>query len=129
MKDSASERAMLRHARLQTIALYAILLLLIAAAIFIALQFASLRSSIAELEAALPHIDAEKFTGLADSLRDTSEKLADINYTETVDALRDAAGTFSKIDVESLNALVNSLESVAERLQNAVNAIAGIFGR
>ena len=155
MKETASpEAALLRHTRMQTIALYAILILLIFAVIFIAVQFTSLRSCMDLIEADLRQLDmteignainalcdaADSFAGVdmeslnatVSALKDAADTLAGVNIqslNRAVLALEDAAKNLGEVDVESLNALVVALETVSEKLQNAVNGITGIFGR
>ena len=151
MKDTSTDAALLRHARLQTIAIYAILLLLLAGAILIAAAFSGIYSSIGALEEGIGQIDAAALTETINSLRDTAEVLAETDITDTVTSLQTAADSLAGVDipalnravtslegaaqnlggvdVETLNSLVSALETVSVKLQNAVNGITGIFAR
>ena len=155
MKETTSpEAALLRHTRLQTIALYAILILLILAVIFIAVQFSALRECMDMIDADLRQLDMTEINRAIDALRDAADSFAAVDIESlntTVSALKDAADTLasvniqslnravlaledaaknlSEVDVENLNALVGALEAVSEKLQNVVNGITGIFSR
>ncbi len=94
----------------KTVLLACILLILVIGIILLAVQFANIQACLQAVEKDLEQID-----------------VGEINAAVT--ALKEAATTLKDIDIDGLNALVGSLEDVASRLQSAVNAISGIFGR
>lgn len=145
------EKKLLTHARLQTAVLVCIFALLLLAAVFMAAQVSALKS---EIGAVLENFDPEQMNRAVNSLKDAANALNDLDLAQfndtvgalkgaaeqlngvdveklngAVSALKDAAGNLGDVDVQSLNSLVGSLETAAGKLQNAVNAITGIFSR
>lgn len=140
--------------RLQTILIACLLAVVLAAGIFLAVQFASIRSCVDMIELNLQSLDAAAFNRAADSFTSAADQFSSIDMdklNETVEylqsaadnlgnvdinklnnavaSLREAADTFKGIDVEALNSLVQALETVSSKLEAAVSAITGIFSR
>ena len=158
--DNSSEskrsntEALLRMQRIQIILTACILIVVLAAGIFLALQFNSINRVVDLIDQRVQSFDMEALNDAVDSFSEASDKITSIDIDElnrtvtslkeaadnigsmdikklndAVTALKDAAKNLSGIDVESLNSLVQALQSVAERLERAVSTISGIFGR
>ena len=101
--DQTTQNKQLRLMQLQTLLLAAILILLAAAALFLTAQIRDVGELVQQLD------------------------MGEINSAIT--AMTAAAEDLSNVDVEALNQLVASLETVAANLERTSNAITGIFGR
>lgn len=100
----------LAYIRIQTILIGCILAVMVVAGIIFTTGYYSLHHSMTLIESDLESIQMD-------------------NVNEAVEALTDAANTLSELDIEELNGLIASLNTTAEKLQNTVSGIAGIFGR
>lgn len=154
MNDTTNEEKLLRYAKLQTIAVFAILILLLVAVIFISVECSTMQRCLDMIEADLRMLDmttlnqaigsledvAKSFAGIdIDSLNETvaafkeaADGLAGVDIdalNRAVTALEGAAKNLGEVDMKALNSLVGALEDVASRLQTTVSTITGIFGR
>ena len=150
----SNTEALLRMQRVQVVLIACILVVVLAAGVFLALQFNSINQVVGLIDQRVQSFDMESLNNAVESFTEASDKITSIDIDElnrtvtslkeaadnigsmdirklndAVTALKDAAKNLSGIDVESLNSLVQALQSVAERLERAVSAISGIFGR
>lgn len=156
MKDATqrpdTQTQLLRLQKTQTVLSACILVVILAAGIFLACRFTSISRCIDLIEQDLQalnmdtlndavdafteaadrfgSLDMDAFNRTVESLEDAAEQIGGMDIDRlngAVSSLKNAADTFGKIDVEALNSLVEALETVSAKLQNAVNAITGIF--
>lgn len=138
----------LKLMRVQTALMGAIFLLLLAALVFLAVQFAALGEAMALVETQLQSlaleetvaalteaaetlggVDMAALNGAVASLDAAAENLGAVDMRQLNDAvlaLKGAAENLQDVDVESLNTLVSALETVATKLEGAVNALSNI---
>lgn len=151
MQTKREEVGLLKQARLQTVILCGIFVILLATILYLACQVTALKAEmqtalqamdISELSEttdklksaadALSEVDVRQINATVEVLKDAAENLGDVDMEQlngAVGALKDAAGKFDEVDISSINSLVSSLDTVATKMQNAVNAITGIFNR
>ena len=105
----STEQKQLLHARLQTVMMAMILLLLVLAAVVFVREFAALRQCMDTIQESVQDIDVDAING-------------------AVNALTDAANNLEAVDTTSLNSVLSSLQSVAAQLQRSISNLTGIFG-
>ena len=151
-KEKTSPAAQqLKFAKLQTVLLALTLVVVLAVGVFLAAQFAEIRNCVDLIEQNIRTLNVETFNGAVESFQSAADQVSSLDVdklndtvsslqsaadnlgsvdigrlNETVGALKAAADTFSDVDVASLNALVQELETVAAKLEAAVNAISGV---
>lgn len=138
----------LKLLRVQTALIGGIFLLLLAALVFLAVQFAALGEALDMVETQLQSLELEEtveaLTTAAEtmgevdmaalneavaSLDAAAENLGAVDMKQlnsAVLALKGAATNLQDVDVEALNTLVSALETVATKLEGAVNALSNI---
>jgi len=137
----------LKLMRLQTILLVCILVLLLAAGLFLVKQVTQLGTvvarvdidainrTIAELETAaanLGELDAEVLDQTVEALKAAAENLGAVDMDSlnlAIASLSGAAENLKELDIASFNSLITSLETASANLEKATSGIAGIFGR
>lgn len=149
-----TEKTQLSLAKLQTGLLAAILTVLLIGSILLAVQISQVRSCLDLVEQDLQALNMDDVNDAVDALTDAANQLAAVDVdtlnqtaselkdaaanlknvdmdtlNQTIASLKEAADTLKNVDMEALNGLVESLETVSTKLQNAVNAVTGIFGR
>ena len=154
MDRDSFEARQIRIMRRQTALIAGILIIVLAVGIFLASQFASIKRCVDLIEQKVGVLDVQVLNDAVDSFTEAADQFSSIDVDEfnktveslqtaadnfgsvdidklndTVSSLKDAADTFSDVDVEALNKLVQALESVSAKLEKAVSAITGIFGR
>lgn len=153
-ESNAGQRSLARLMRLQAILTACILIILLAAGIFAFREISTVRGCIDTLKQTLESVDAEALNDAVTAFDDAAKQIQNVDigglnktvaslkdaadtfrlvdvegFNEAVEALTEAAETLDDVDVNALNSLVQALESTAAKLQNAVNAISGLFGR
>ena len=142
-----TQQKQLRLLRLQAILMAGILVLLLAAGAFLAVQavrlnvvaqrldMASVNRTIAGLEAAadsLSALDGEQMQQTVAALQTAAQHLSDVDMAslnEAIEALSGAAENLKELDIDAFNALIASLQASSENLEKATGVISGIFGR
>ena len=122
----------LRQMRMLTIMMAILLALFLTAGFLLAKEFRSIQNCISLIEQDVQTVDMNSLNSAVDAFTDAANQFNKIDMDEfngTVASLDSAAAQLKGVDVESLNSLVDALEGVATKLQNAVNAISGLFGR
>ena len=137
----------LKLLRLQTVLLVCILVILLAAGLFLVKQVMDLSAmvsrvdmeainrTIADLETAakgLSQLDAEVLNETVAALKIAAGNLGDVNMgslNDAVEALSGAADTLKELDIRHFNELIVSLETTAKNLEKTTSGFAGIFGR
>ena len=141
-----TQQKQLRLLRLQAILMAGILVLLLAAGAFLAVQavrlnavaqrldMASVNRTIAGLEAAdsLSALDGAQMQQTVAALQTAAQHLSDVDMAslnEAIEALSGAAENLKELDIDAFNALIASLQASSENLEKATGVISGIFGR
>ena len=139
-----TQQKQLRLLRLQTILMAGILVLLLAAGAFLAVQavrlnavaqrldMASVNRTIAGLEAAadsLSALDGEQMQQTVAALQTAAQHLSDVDMASLNEAISGAAENLKELDIDAFNALIASLQASSENLEKATGVISGIFGR
>ncbi len=124
------ENSQMKMMKIQTILIACILLVVLAIGVFLAVQFSSVGKCVDVVVEKLEAIDAEKLNDAIGAFSEAAEQFNEMDIdkiNDSISSLQKAAENLGKVDIEQLNLLVESLNATAEKLQNAVNAITGIF--
>ena len=111
------DQKLLRWMQIQTIIMAVILVLLLAAGIFLVSQVAELGNLLWLMEEKLQALDLEAINEAVESLSAAGQEMANIDVkalNAAVAALKDAAGNLSAVDMEALNGAIDSLSGAAE---------------
>ena len=117
MNQQEFQNKQLRMMQIQTAILAAILILLLAAGIFLAVQLADLGHLMDLMEQQLLALDLEQINQAVASLTDTVDAMDMKALNGAVASLKGAAGNLSAVDMQALNAAIDSLSGAAEGLQ------------
>lgn len=99
---------------------------------FSSIDMEEVNRAVAALQQTAQSLDMEEFNRTVAVLQTAAENLGGMDMrslNDAISSLKRAAETFGEIDVASFNKVVQALETAATNLQNAGNAITGIFRR
>lgn len=152
MMTDQTEKKRLTHARIQTVLLVCIVVLLLVVALTAIRGIDSLQrtltltqekldtlnmddinrivSALQGITAQLRELDLSHLDETADALGRAAENLDDVDidtFNAAVNALKDAASKFQKIDIDALNTVAKALGEATEKLQGAVEKASGLM--
>jgi len=115
------EKKMLRMMQLQTVLLACILVLLLAAGVFLVGELANLGELMQLVEQQLQALDLDAVNEAVAAMAAAGEELSAVDVKAlngAVAALKDAAGNLSDVDMQALNEAVTALKGAAEGMQD-----------
>jgi len=116
MTYEAYQKKLLLHARLRTVLLSVLILLLLAAGIYAVGALGDMKRNMDSMKQKLDAVDAEDISAIVDSVRDVTDQMKALDFGDAVESLERAAGLLADVDVESLNGAISSLRDAAGKL-------------
>lgn len=118
MSNEDYQKKQLTYARVRTVLLAAILLLLLVVGVYAMGTLRDMHRTVDLLEQKVERIDMEDINAIVNAVRDVTAQLKELNVGEAVDALERAAELLAGVDVETLNGAIASLRDAAGKLGN-----------